>query len=358
MQTVKKTSPYIRKEVSTKRMMTDVIIALLPATIFAVYRFGSSALIRILVSIAVMVLFEAIGFAMMAKARKNDPFLIRIKTKFKNYRPLNVIIPILSGLIYGLIIPSELPLYAVIVGAIFGIVVAKMLFGGTGNNIFNVAAAGRAFIGLALTAQFTGTYVQTDLVSGATALSSFRGSVGFINTLDSYSIMDLFLGNIPGSMGEISALAILIGAIYLLVRHSADIRLILGSLIPFAVFMLIAGFAMYPTHAFEFLAFQMFSGGIMFGAVFMITDPVTAPVNGPGRITYGLLFATVTVLIRLFGAYPEGVVFSILFANVFVALIEYPKWSPHQFTIKYNLIYASVFTIISFVVFLSAGGFS
>lgn len=358
MQTMKQNSPYIRKEVSTKRMMTDVFIALIPVTIFSIYRFGWSALIRIIVSIIVMVLFEAIGVWMMGKARKQDPFIKRLKSKLKTYRPLNVIIPALSGLIYALILPSELPLYGVIVGALFGIVVSKMLFGGTGYNIFNVAAAGRTFVGLALTGQFSNAYEQTDLVSGATALSAFRGSTGFPNVLDSYSLSDLFLGNIPGSMGELSTLAILIGAIYLLIRHSADIRLMLGSLVPFAFLMFIAGYALYPNQAFEFLGFQLFSGGIMFGAVFMITDPVTAPVNGPGRLTYGLIFATLTVLIRLFGAYPEGVVFSILFANVFVALIEYPKWSPHHVTKKYVMMYGIVFAIISLIVFLGAGGFS
>lgn len=357
MQIIKETSPYIRKDVSAKRMMIDVFIALIPATIFSMYKFGGQAVSRIIVSIIVMILFEAIGFLLMTKGKKKVPFFKRQLEKFSQYRPLHVIVPALSGLIYALILPSALPMYGVIVGAIFGIVVAKMLFGGTGNNIFNVAAAGRIFVGLALTGQFTSAYTQTDVIAGATALSTFRDSLGFPNVLDSYTLWDLFLGNIPGSMGEVSVIAILIGAIYLIIRHSADYRLILGSIIPFSIFMFIAGFAMYETNALSFVLFQLFSGGFMFGAIFMITDPVTAPVNAPGRLVYALMFVFVTTLIRLFGAYPEGVAFAILFSNMFVSTIEYTKWSTNRITKKYIAAYSIVFVLLALIIFIGSGGF-
>jgi electron transport complex protein RnfD len=222
MQTVKKTSPYIRKDVSTKRMMTDVLIALIPVVVFSIYRFGMDALLRISLSVSIMVLIEALMFGLMQTPKKADTWLLRTKSRYEKYEINHLIIPAISGVIYGLIIPSKLPIYAVIVGAVFAIVIAKMLFGGTGNNIFNVAAAGRVFIGLALTKMFTGTYVETDLIAGGTALTALKGNLGFPYVLDSYSVFDAFLGNIPGSMGEMSALAILIGAVYLLILRSSD----------------------------------------------------------------------------------------------------------------------------------------
>jgi Na+-translocating ferredoxin:NAD+ oxidoreductase subunit D len=357
MQTIKQSAPYIRKDISTNRMMTDVIIALLPVVVFAIYRFGFDALLRLLVSMIVMVIGEAIAFGMIQKPKQLKTRWLRLKSRYQKYTINNVTIPVLSGLIYGLIIPSKLPMYAVIIGALFAIIVVKMIFGGTGNNIFNVAAGGRVFIGLALTAMFTGTYVDIDFVAGATALTSFRGNLGFPYVLESYSLLDLFIGNIPGSMGEISSLAIMIGGIYLLVRRSADYKLMLGSIIPFMIMMLIAGLAIDSSRAFEFMLFQLFAGGILFGAVYMITDPVTAPITGPGRYIYGLLFASLVVLIRLFGGYPEGVVFAILIANIFVSLIDYPTWSKNIMTKNFYIGYGVSFTLIATFIFLGAGGY-
>lgn len=357
MTNVKQTAPYIRKDVSTKRMMTDVIIALLPVVIFAVYRFGLDALLRILVSVFVMVLGEAIAFGFMHPSNKSKDRLSRIKSKYQNYTVNNFIIPALSGMIYGLIIPSQLPYYAVIIGALFAIFIVKMVFGGTGKNIFNIAAGGRVFIGLALTLMFTGTYVETDFIAGATALSTFRDGMGFPFVLESYSLLDLFIGNIPGSIGEVSSLAIIIGGVYLVIRRSADYRLVLGSIIPFMVMMFVAGLVMYPDHAFDFMLFHLFSGGILFGAVYMITDPVTAPVTAPGRYLYALLFAFVVVMIRLFGGYPEGVAFAILIVNITTSLIDYPSWTTHTFSKQYYIGYSLSFVVFVGIIFLGAGGY-
>lgn len=356
MQTIKQTSPYIRKDVSTKRMMTDVLIALMPVVIFSIYRFGYDAVIRILVSLVVMIGLEAIAFGMMQKPGKHDKWIDRLKSRYQNYTINNITAPAVSAIIFALIIPSKLPIYAVVMGASFGILVGKMLFGGLGSNIFNVAAVGRIFIGLALADMFTGTYVGTDMIAGGTALTAIRTGAGFPYTLNSYPLIDMFLGNIPGSMGEISALAILIGMAYLLIRRSADYRVIVSSLTTFIVLIFVAGLKLYPEQVLEYTLFHLFSGGILFGAVFMITDPVTSPVTRPGRWIYGLLVGALVVIIRLFGAYPEGVAFALLFCNMFVPLIDYPQWATNKYKPSFFVGYGVAFIAIAAIIFFGVGG--
>jgi Na+-translocating ferredoxin:NAD+ oxidoreductase subunit D len=358
MQTIKQTSPYVRKQVSTKRMMTDVLIALIPVVLFSIYRFGMDALIRILVSVIVMVLLEAIAFGMMQKTKRDDvTFMQKIKTKYQTYSINNVIIPAISAVIFALIIPSKLPIYAVIIGASFGILIGKMLFGGTGSNVFNPAAVGRIFIGLALAGMFTGTYVGIDVIAGGTALTSIRSGLDLQTVLNNYSLLDLFIGNIPGSMGEISGLAIIIGGIYLLIRRSADYRVIVSSLVTFSILMLVAGLRLYPDQALQFMLFHLFSGGLLFGVVYMITDPVTSPVTSPGRYIYGIMFAVLVVLIRLFGAYPEGVAFAILFSNMFVPLIDFPKWSTNKIKPVFVISALVAIILVGLIVYFGVGGF-
>lgn len=356
MQAIKQTSPYIRKDVSTKRMMIDVLIALIPVVAFSIYRFGGDAIVRILVSLVVMIGLEALIFGITHKPAKADKWIDRVKSRYVEFTINNITAPAISAIIFAMLVPSKLPVYAVIIGAAFGIVVAKMLFGGLGSNIFNIAAAGRIFIALAVTSMFDGTYVGVDLVAGATALTSFRSGLGFPGILNSYTLGELFFGNIPGAMGEISAAAILIGAAYLLIRKSADYRVMLSTALTFTVLMLFAGLKLYPDMAIQFVLFQLFSGGLMFGMVFMVTDPVTSPVTRPGRWLYGLLVAVVIVLIRLFGAYPEGVAFAILFANMFVPLIDYPKWATNKIKPTFIAGYIVLLVIFSLVVFFGVGG--
>ena len=356
MQTVKQTSPYIRKDVSTKRMMIDVLIALIPVVAFSIYRFGFDAILRIVVSLVVMIGLEALIFGLTHKPGKAEKWLERVKSRFTDYTINNVTAPAVSAIIFAMLVPSKLPIYAVVVGAAFGIVIAKMLFGGLGSNIFNVAAAGRIFIALAVTSMFDGTYVGVDLVAGATALTAFRSGLGFPGVLNSYSLTELFFGYIPGAMGEINSAAILIGAAYLLIRKSADYRVMLSTALTFTVLMFFAGLKLYPDMALEFVLFQLFSGGLMFGLVFMVTDPVTSPVTRPGRWLYGLLVAVVVVLIRLFGAYPEGVAFAILFANMFVPLIDYPKWATNKIKPAFIISFVVLLAVFSLVVFFGVGG--
>jgi electron transport complex protein RnfD len=337
-------------------MMIDVLIALIPVVAFSIYRFGGDAIVRILVSLVVMIGLETLIFGIVHKPVKADKWIERVKSRYQEFTINNITAPAISAIIFVMLVPSRLPIYAVIAGAAFGIVIAKMLFGGLGSNIFNIAAAGRIFIALALTNMFDGTYTGVDLVAGATALTTFRSGLGFPGVLNSYTLGELFFGFIPGSMGEISAAAILIGAVYLLIRKSADYRVMLSTALTFTVLMLFAGLALYPDMAIEYVLFQLFSGGLMFGMVFMVTDPVTSPVTRPGRWLYGLLVAVVIVLIRLFGAYPEGVAFAILFANMFVPLIDYPKWATNKIKPTFIVGYAVLIVIFSLVVFFGVGG--
>ena len=356
MQTVKQTSPYIRKAVSTKRMMTDVLIALIPVTTFAIYRFGWDAVVRILVSLIVMIGLEAVAFAMMHKAKKEGSWFERLKSRFEEYSINNVITAAISGLIFAMIIPSKLPIYAVVIGAGFGIIVGKMMFGGLGSNIFNPAAVGRIFVTLALTPMFTGTYVGVDLVAGSTVLSTLRTGLGFPALLNSYPLMDQFMGFTPGAMGEISALAILIGGVYLLIRRSADYRVVASAFLTFTLLAALAGLKLYPDQVVSYTLMHLLSGGLMFGFIFMITDPVTSPVTRPGRVLYGAMIAIIVVLIRLFGSYPEGVAFAILFMNMFVPLIDYPKWSTNKVKLAHVISFAVVIIVFSLVVFFGVGG--
>ncbi|MBE0701068.1 MAG: RnfABCDGE type electron transport complex subunit D [Acholeplasmataceae bacterium] len=349
MQAVKQTSPYVRKQVSTKRMMTDVLIALIPAVMFSIYRFGWDAVIRILVSLVVMVGLEAVAFGMMQKPSKSEKFIERLKSRYQAYTINNITAPAISAIIFAMLVPSKIEIYAVVMGAAFGIIIGKMLFGGLGANIFNPAAAGRIFIALALTGMFSNAYVDVDAITGATALSS---NLAFPNILNHYSLSQLFLGQIPGAMGEISALAILIGAAYLIIRRSADFRVMLSGVATFTILMFIVGLKLVPDFAFQYVLFQLLSGGLLFGMVFMITDPVTSPITRPGRWIYGLLVGGLVVLMRLFGDYPEGVAFAILFANMFVPLLDYPKWSTNVYKPSFLIgIACALFVLIAIVYF-------
>ena len=194
------------------------------------------------------------------------------------------------------------------------------------------------------------------MIAGGTALTAIRTGAGFPHTLNSYPLIDMFMGNIPGSMGEISALAILIGMAYLLIRRSADYRVIVSSLVTFVVLMFVAGLKLYPDQVLDYTLFHLFSGGILFGAVFMITDPVTSPVTRPGRWIYGLLVGALVVLIRLFGAYPEGVAFALLFSNMFVPLIDYPQWATNKFKPAFFIGYGVAFIALVAIVYFGVGG--
>lgn len=343
MQAISQTSPYVRKATSTKRMMIDVLIALIPVVAWAIYRFKFDFILRALVATALAVLIEAVAFGLMKE--KDETWGQRFKNK---YTVNNIVPPIITGLIFVLTIPSKASYYVVILGVLFAMVIGKMIFGGLGKNIFNPAGLGRAFVALAV-GSLLGDYIGVDGTSGGTQLGG-----------SSYTIWQLFIGNIPGSMGEISALAIIIGGLYLLIRRSADFRVILSSLISFAVFTVVAliGQGVKGTSILTDLVIQILSGGFLFGIVFMATDPVTSPYTRPGRVIFGTIIGALVVLIRVFGSLPEGMVFALLIANAFVALIDYKRWTTNLYTKKFVIGYSIVFVLLAVAIFAGVGGFA
>lgn len=343
MQAIRQTAPYVRKDTSTKSMMIDVLVALLPVVIFAIFRFKTDFIFRALLSVGLAVAIEAVAFALMKE--KNET----LKARFKNkYTINNIVPPIITGLIFVLTVPSKASYILVAVGISVAMIIGKMIFGGLGKNVFNPAGLGRAFVALAM-GGLMGSYIGIDGSSGSTALGD-----------GTYTILQLFLGQIPGSMGEISALAIILGGIYLLVRRSADFRVIVSSLLTFSLIMLsgIIGKGVVGTEIFKQLLIQILSGGLLFGVVFMATDPVTSPYTRPGRIIFGSIIGVLVAVIRLFGSLPEGMVFALLIANAFVALIDYKRWTTNKYTNRFVLSYSITIIAVALIVFAFAGGFA
>lgn len=346
MQSIAKTSPYIRKATSTKRMMIDVLIALIPVVAFAVYRFKLDFLSRALIAVVIAVITEAVCFGLMKE--KEETY----KDRFQKFTVNNIVPPIITALIFVLTLPNKISLVVVIAGILFAMVIGKMIFGGLGRNIFNPAGIGRAFVALAFASLFAGTYGDVDSIAGVTALGG-----NFPEILATYSLGDLFFGNIPGSMGEISALAIIIGGVYLLIRRAADYRIIASALGVFTLFMLVAGIGLGVESVLNYTLFHLLSGGLLFGVVFMATDPITSPYTRQGRLIYGALIGGLVAIIRLFGALPEGMVFALVIANGFVPLIDYRKWSTNIYRKKFIIGYAVVIVITALIVFAGVGGF-
>jgi len=327
---VRKTSPYLRRPQATvSRMMSDVVIALLPVVAFAIYSFGLSALWVILTATLTMLATEYIYYLIINKG-KEKPFTL------KNYSAL------VSGLIFGLTLADGTPLWVIVVTGSLGLLLAKLFFGGLGQNIFNPAALARVLVFVNFSTLTTYT-ANVDSVAGATYLQSISegGSLFGNNILATYPLMNLFTGiGLPGSLGEVSAILIIVGAIYLALRHSFEVRIpivYVGT-----VFVLASSVALYKGLGIWYPLSQVFSGGLLFGSLFMATDPITSPINKPGRVYYAFALGFVTYIIRLFGALPEGVVFSILIMNMFVPAFDYFKWSNPRFTNKGNYIFAGV----------------
>lgn len=338
MRLIKETSPYIHAKSSVKRMMVDVLIALLPVVIFSIVMNGWNALYVILLSLVTMISAELIFVYLTKQEAYNGEkikFKDKIKTAYKKATINNITAPAISAVIYAMIMPAGSNWYIVIVGALIGIVVGKLLFGGLGSNIFNPAALGRVSVMICFGADIT----YLDAVAGGTPLEQLSESLTNINN---YSLSDLFLGFIPGSMGEVSALLILVGGIYLLVRKSADWRPVVSMIATFMFLMFMTGFCIPEVSSLKFMLYQTLAGGLLFGAVFMVTDPVTSPTSGPGRFTYGIIVALLAAFIRLLGAYPEGVAFAILLGNMLVPVIDYYKWQSNKITYKHIILWAAL----------------
>lgn len=233
-----------------------------------------------------------------------------------------------TSILFSLIVPATIPLWQVAVGISFGVVIGKEVFGGTGRNFVNPALAGRAFLYFAYPAQITGDSVWVagaDGYTGATALS-IANTDGMAALTKHFSFFDAFIGNIPGSIGETSFLAIAIGGLFLLLTGIASWRIVLGSFVGAAIMAIVfnlIGSKTNPMFAMPFW-WHFVLGGFAFGTFFMATDPVSAAVTNKGRFIFGMLVGVMTILIRVLNpAFPEGIMLAILFANLFAPLIDY-----------------------------------
>ncbi|NMC39334.1 MAG: RnfABCDGE type electron transport complex subunit D [Bacteroidales bacterium] len=309
-------SPHIHGNESTQKLMLNVVIALLPALFTSVFYFGLGAIIVTLTSVASCLLFE---------------YLIQ---KFILKKPLSITdgSALVTGLLLAFNLPSNIPVFIVIIGSCVSIGVAKMTFGGLGNNPFNPALVGRVFMLISFPVQMTSWPVPkglgtgyTDAVTGATPLAIIKE--GLKNGEPLSKLMDeiptpaqMFLGNMGGSMGEIAAAALLIGFIYLLATKVITWHIpvsIAGTIVLFTAILWLVNPEKNADPMFHILA-----GGVLLGAIFMATDYVTSPMVPKAMIIYGCGIGIITVVIRVYGAYPEGVSFAILIMNAFVPLMN------------------------------------
>lgn len=346
---VRKTSPYLRRpQANVTRMMRDVVIALLPVTIFAIYNFGVHAIYILIASILSMMVTEYVYYQIIDMINKES-----FKLKNKSFTLYNYS-AFVSGLIFGLTLADQTPIWVVVVTGALGILMAKLFFGGLGQNIFNPAALARVLVAINFAALSTygANVVDIDGVSGATVLSFLQmdGQTYNVAVNSTHSLWSMFSGiGLPGSLGEVSALLIIVGGIYLTLRSSFEVRIPLAYVL--TVFGLATAVALYKDLGMWYPLTHIFSGGVLFGAVFMATDPLTSPITKPGRIYFGFALGLVTFVIRLFGALPEGVVFSILIMNMFVPSFDYVKWTTPRFSNK-SIIIFTLIVIASIVVVL------
>ena len=291
-------SPHVRAKDDTQRIMLYVVISLLPATFFGIYNFGYKALILVLVSVLSCVASEYV--------------FDRVVNKKSTIGDLSAVV---TGLLLALNLPSSLPWWMAVLGSVFAIVVVKCLFGGLGQNFMNPALGGRVFLVLSFTGamtDFSDYKGFADTFSGATPLATLKAG-GSVDT------MRMLIGNIPGTIGETSVIALLIGAVFLLLMGVIDLRIPGSYILTFAVFTLLFG-----GHGLDmnFLIAELCGGGLILGAFFMATDYVTSPITPMGKILFGICLGLLTGIFRYFGASAEGVSYAIIFSNLLVPLIE------------------------------------
>ena len=302
-------APHMHNPHSTQSLMRDVILALLPALGFSVAVYGLSVLYVTAIAVVSCVLVE---------------YLIQ-KFLFKGAPTICNLSAVVTGILLAFNLPSNIPWWIIVIGAVVAIGVAKMTFGGLGHNPFNPALVGRVFLLIAYPVQMT-SFAQpvgdeyVDAFAGATPLAALKAQaieVGDVN------LLNMFAGVMPGSMGEIAAAALLVGGLYMLWRRVITWHIpvaVLGSMAAFAFIVALAqggGEALYALPAFHLLA-----GGAMLGAIFMATDYVTSPMTPKGMIIYGVGIGVITMVIRMWGAYPEGMSFAILLMNAVTPLIN------------------------------------
>lgn len=292
--------PHIFSRESTPQMMKNVIIALLPAVLASIYFFRMKAVILLTVSVASCVFFEAI-----------------IQIFMKRKITITDLSAVVTGILFALVMPPSLPIWTCILGCLIAIGLAKQLFGGLGSNIFNPALLGRAFLMAAFPTYLTRWHepITLDAVTGATPL----GLVKFEHSLN-IDYMSLFTGNVSGSLGETSAIALIIGGVYLLIKKAIGWRIPLGYTLTVILASVISNLIAPGTYAGPL--FHILAGGFLIGAIFMATDPVTSPVTKMGRWIFGVGCGLITMVIRLWGGLPEGVMYSILIMNALTPMLN------------------------------------
>lgn len=302
-------SPHMKSSDSTRSVMIDVLIALLPAFIWGVFMSGVRAVLVGLISIISCVAFEALTEKLLKKPVTVSDFSAAV-----------------TGLLLAMNLTVTVPLWMPVVGAFFAIVVVKQLFGGIGKNIVNPALAARVFL-FSWAGDMTRfaspgnrvsslavTLGEADVVAGATPLTTLgEGAIPEV------TLGDMFIGNIGGCIGEVSSLLLIIGGIYLLIRRVITWHIPVAYI---GTVALLTYFFPLTTNSLTFMLYEITAGGLILGAIFMATDYATSPITSTGRIVYGIGCGAITVLIRYFGGYPEGVSFSILIMNLLVWYLD------------------------------------
>ena len=300
-------SPHIRGDFKSSRIMLDVMLALLPALIVGIWMHGIRSLFVTVVAIVSAVAFEWL-YAKVTKTR-------------------NTIVDgsaLVTGMLLAMTLPATVPYWLVVVGAGFAIIFVKALCGGLGQNIFNPALSARGFMMLVAPAYM----VRFEGLDGVTAATPLHHMV--MPALPEESLLDMFLGRCPGSIGEVSALALLLGGAYLVYRKVISVRIPAAYLGTVAVLTLVFHKTDAPV---QWMLYSLFSGGVMLGAIFMATDYATSPVTAKGQIVYGIGCGALTVFFRYFGLFPEGVTYAILIMNAFVWIID-RHTAPRRFGVK------------------------
>ncbi len=317
-------SPHVHSDRTSKRVMYDVLIALVPALVVSLYVFGLNALIMTSVAVISCLLFE---------------YLIQ-KYILKTTITVNDGSALITGILLAFNLPATLPLWMVIMGSLVAIGIAKMSFGGLGYNIFNPALVGRVFLLVSFPVQMTSwpTPIENntslfDAVTGETTLGIIKEGLLYGETMSTLTekiptILELLLGFTSGSAGEMSALALILGGLYLLIRKVITWHIPITILVTMALFTGI--FWVVNPEQYANPLIHILSGGAMLGAFYMATDLVTSPMTKKGMVIFAVGIAIITVVIRLYGAYPEGISFAILIMNAFVPLIN-TYFKPRRF---------------------------
>ena len=310
-------SPHVRSGVTTRSIMRDVAIALIPASAFGVYQFGFRAFLVLITSIASAMVCEFLW----------KRFVVKKKTPYECSA-------LVTGLLLGMNLPASVPLWIPVVGSAFAILVVKEMFGGLGQNFMNPALGARCFLLICFAGRMTAFGVEqsashffngaaaVDGLSSATPLAVIKNLEAGQSISSSVSLSDMFFGFTGGVIGETSTFAILIGAAYLLVKKIISLRIPVAYIATFAVFILIFGGHGISGDGFYYLACELCGGGLMLGAWFMATDYVTSPITKGGQIVFGILLGLLTGIIRICGNSAEGVSYAIIFCNLLVPFIE------------------------------------